>query len=126
MKKFFTIFFVVLGVIFFAILLLIAYLFIFDPYNIKPFIFGVDKPAVTQVETTAPANSETAPANSALSPAQQSALEAVGVSPDSVPQNFTPEQISCFEEILGKARVDEIKAGGTPSAAEFFKAKECI
>ncbi|KXJ98158.1 MAG: hypothetical protein UZ19_OD1000756, partial [Parcubacteria bacterium OLB19] len=30
------------------------------------------------------------------------------------------------EAKLGKDRVEEIKAGDTPTPTEFFKAKECI
>jgi hypothetical protein len=141
MKKFFAGFFIVLGVIFFIILLILAYLFIFDPYNIKPFIFNdqtsVSKLALSESQSansdstakeTENTDSVTEEVDKApnLSPAQEKALETVGIDPAAVPQSFTPEQLTCFEAVLGKARVDEIKAGDTPSATEFFKAKSCI
>lgn len=141
MKKFFEVFFIVLGVIFFIILLILAYLFIFDPYNIKPFIFNdetrVNMPIVSEGQSsksdstagdTENTDGTTGEVDKApnLSPAQEKALETVGINPAVVPQSFTPEQLSCFEEVLGKTRVDEIKAGDTPSATEFFKAKSCI
>ncbi len=40
MKKFFTVFFVVLGVIFSIILIAGAYFYVTDPYNLKPLFFG--------------------------------------------------------------------------------------
>lgn len=128
MKKFFTIFFVALGVVFFILLLILAYLFIFDPYNLKPFITGGNTP-VKSVQTKSDTTSQTPEANtgsSNLSPAQTKALETVGIDPNTLPQSFTAEQLQCFETILGKARVEEIKAGATPSFSEFNQAKSCI
>lgn len=130
MKKFFTIFFVALGVIFFIILLILAYLFIFDPYNLKPFITGSNTPAKS-IQTKSDATSQTSEVNtntesSNLSPTQARALEVVDIDPNTLPQSFTTEQLKCFETILGKTRVEEIKAGATPSFAEFNQAKSCI
>jgi hypothetical protein len=137
MKKFFTIFFIILGVVFFLILMAIAYLFIADPFNIKPFIFNTagSSAVVEEVrdngttaneasDTEASAITETKSTN--LSPAQAGALEAVGIDPATVPQSFTPAQLTCFETILGAKRVGEIKAGATPTIPEFYAAKGCI
>ena len=122
MKKFFTIFFVALGVIFFILILLGTYFYITDPLNLKPLLFGTDS-----VELSAEVDSAgTEDKNPILSPVQEQALQAIGVDPASVPSEITPEQETCFEAVLGSARVEEIKAGDTPSATEFFKAKECI
>ncbi len=130
MKKFFTIFFVVLGVAFFVLLLILAYLFIFDPYNLKPFITGENTPAKS-IQTKSDSTSQTSEVesnteSSNLSPAQTKALETVGIDPGTLPQSFTAEQLLCFETILGKTRVEEIKAGATPSFSEFNQAKSCI
>ena len=62
----------------------------------------------------------------ALNEKQEAALESVGISPEAVPAQFTPEQTDCFVGILGVERVEEIKAGDTPTPAEFFQAKACI
>lgn len=139
MKKFLSIFFTVLGVIFFLILLFIAYLFIFDPFNIKPFIFNSNETKISVVKDNNDSDSMASSsiendeektveveATSNLSPAQSKALEVVGINPDSVPQSFTTEQLTCFEALLGKERVEEIKAGGTPTIGEFYTAKGCI
>ncbi len=145
MKKFLTIFFVSLGVIFFLILLALAYFFIADPYNIKPFIFGNDSSQVqvinnqqqniTDDATATVSSDENKESNSStdvptqesnLSPAQAKALDTIGVNPDVVPQSFTPAQLKCFEAILGIDRVNEIKNGDTPSLKEFYDAKACV
>lgn len=118
MKKILNIFFVALGVIFFVLILIGLYLFIADPYNIKPLIFGSD----SSVETS----STQVGSNPAINEKQEKVLETFGIDPSSVPSSFTPEQESCFVEILGQARVDEIKAGGSPTATEYFKAKGCL
>ncbi len=127
MKKFFTIFFVTLGVLFFVLLLVLAYLFVFDPLNLKPLFMS--SPDSASTATTAAVEGETTAttttAGSQLSPAQEAALKSVGIASDAVP-TFTEVQLQCFEGVLGKARVDEIKAGAIPSATEFYKAKVCM
>gem|GEM_PF-2118742 len=40
--------------------------------------------------------------------------------------SISPDQEACFVEVLGQARVDEIKAGDSPTATEFFEARGCI
>lgn len=123
MKKFFTIFFVTLGVIFSIIILIVIYLFVADPFKIKPLLFG--SPAKTQSVT----NSETtSKVNSGLSDTQKKALEAVGINPATLPSpsSITPAQEACFTQKLGATRVAEIKAGATPSAVEIFTAKACL
>ena len=131
MKKFFSIFFTTLGVIFFIIILAGIYFFITDPLNLKPLIFNQEenqKSTETDVDQakTGLDNITEEDKNPALSPAQEKALETVGIESENIPSSFTPTQISCFENILGKERVMEIKAGDTPTATEFYKAKECI
>lgn len=135
MKKFFTVFFVVLGVLFLLQLIALAYFFIADPLNLKPLLFRDTAPAVPTAPASengeeavtdtsvAPVQSESE-APTTLSPAQSASLETVGVSPEAL--SFTPEQQACFEAKLGTARVAEIKAGAVPTFAEFTMARECI
>lgn len=127
MKKILNLFFVVLGVIFLIIILAGTYFYITDPLNLKPIIFGTDNPN-SDLEVKVETKAEVAPLNKnpGLNEAQEKALESVGVDPVNVPTQFTPEQISCFESILGVERVAEIKSGATPTAMEYFKAKDCI
>lgn len=130
MKKFFTVFFVVLGVIFFILILAVTYTYLTN--QTKTDCDSSNKDCITNIVTTEKAEvitenpTSTEDKNPDLSPTQERALEVIGVDPTEVPSSFTPEQISCFEAKLGKDRVREIKAGDTPTPTEFFKAKECI
>ena len=114
MKKIATYFFVSLGVIFFLLILSGIFLYTFDPFNLKPLFFG------------GTASESTTDKNPLLSPAQEKALRTIGIDPTSIPSSFTPEQEACFVRILGESRVAEIKAGSTPTPAEYFQAKSCL
>jgi hypothetical protein len=134
MKKILNIVFVILGVIFFFVLIALAYLFVTDPFNIRPLLFSEDKADLTTTSISATSSTdlldkskeESVDKNLNLSPAQEKVLSVVGIDPADVPSSFTSEQISCFETILGSARVAEIKAGDNPTVGELFSAKSCI
>lgn len=130
-------FFVVLGIIFFCILIGLGYFVIADPLNIRPLLSsmyaGPETESITvplgDVPTgvTAPSDAATANTNpGTLSDEQATALQSIGLTPDVVPPQFTPDQIDCYVGVLGEARVNEIKAGDTPTPTEFFTAKNCI
>ena len=123
MKKFFKVLFITLGVIFSIIILIVIYLFVADPFKIRPLLFG--SPAKTQSVTNTGTTSNT---SSGLSDTQKKALEAVGVNPATLPSpsSITPAQEACFTQKLGATRVAEIKAGASPTAVEIFTAKSCI
>lgn len=118
MKKFFNIFFVTLGVIFLIIILAGIVFVITDPFNLKPLIFGGES-----TQSTSNTSSDSHPL---LNDSQEQALEKFGIDPAQVPSEISPEQEACFEEKLGKERVEEIKAGDSPTATDYFKAKDCI
>jgi DNA-directed RNA polymerase subunit H (RpoH/RPB5) len=122
MKKFLNVFFVTLGIIFFILILIAIYLFVTDPLNLKPLIFGQDNEVV---ESTG-GNSVSIDQHPLLSESQEKTLETFGIDPADLPTEITPEQEACFEDKLGTARVVEIKAGDSPTAAEYFKARDCI
>ncbi len=135
MKHFLTIFFVTLGVIFFVILCLLAYLWFADPFELRPLITEMKPAAMESSATTSPVSGEEesltpAPVandkNPNLTPAQEDALTLIGIDPAGLPSTITPEQYSCFVRVLGETRVQEIQAGDAPSPIEIFKAKECI
>lgn len=134
MKKFFTYLFIGMGVLFLIQLIALAYLYVFDPLNLKPLLFGNPDAPKSQTTGSAEDNSSSVSAegetentsSSNLSPAQERALEMVGVEPEAIPQSFTEEQLRCFVAVLGQARVDEIKAGATPSMSEYYQAKDCM
>ncbi len=138
--------FVGLGVVFLLLIIAGVSFFITDPFNIKPYIyndfisqekfmmeasskkdenktFNPENEAVVKEEEVRTSNSETI-----VSPSkgQTELLESLGINPDSVPKNFTEEQISCFEKVLGQPRVEEIKQGQVPTVVELYKAKDCL
>jgi cytoskeletal protein RodZ len=152
MIKIFTYFFVTLGVLFFCIILVASYLYIVNPNGIQtrldPLVtevleedFGLGRDAFTgnQKDQTKAESQESAtdssseatpvteenPGTVQITPAQAEALQALGIDP-SVVTSITPEQEACFVRTLGQERVDEVKAGATPSPIDLFKAKECI
>lgn len=136
MLKVLNYFFVTLGVIFFLLLLAGAYFYVTDPYNLKPLLFPEEREVtspdtgdMTETDTTAtpaPTTPATTDRNPALNEEQEAALETFGIDPASLPSEITPEQEACFVNILGQSRVDEIKAGDSPTTIEFFRARSCI
>ena len=62
----------------------------------------------------------------ALSAEQESALQSVGVDVSTLPSEITPSIENCFIEKLGQKRVDEIKAGSSPTAVEVIKSRDCL
>lgn len=122
MKRIFGFFFNTLGVIFFILILVGAYLYIFDPLGIRSSTLNFLAPAGERIINVV----GTEDRNSLLTPTQERALETIGVDSADLPQEITPEMEECFTEKLGESRVSEIKAGDMPSAAEFFKVKGCL
>ena len=132
MKKFFTIFFVTLGVIFLILILMGAYFFITDPLNLRPLLFNSGGGSFEARDANGNSDSESNTSASesgggpTLSASQEAALRAVGIDPSNLPSTITAEQEDCFVEKLGSERVGEIKAGGTPTFEEFIKGRDCI
>lgn len=114
----------------------LGYFIVADPYNIRPLISSMYQNSNIEKEQTTSSvqgdvqkgttKEESEVTNSTVSTIQAQALESIGMDASNVPAKFTPEQTNCFVSILGQARVEEIKAGDTPTAAEFFKAKACL
>jgi hypothetical protein len=123
MKKFLQTFFIILGVIFFILILAGTYLYVVDPFGIKPFIKGLSS-------QTAPASKQTGTntvdKNPLLTPAQEQTLEKIGIDPATLPTKITPAMEACFYNKLGDKRTNEIKNGATPTAADYFAARSCI
>lgn len=123
MKKFLQIFFTTLGVIFFLLILGGIYLYVADPYGIKPIIQSfTTQPTLTSPKTT----NTSADKNPLLSPTQEKALEKIGIDPATLPSTITPTMEACFYEKLGAKRANEIKNGSQPTAADYFAARACI
>lgn len=129
MKRFLTFFFVTLGVIFFLLILVAAYFYITDPWNLKPLLFGSESTATTVADEEGGTTAVREPARDAnpmLNEQQEAALETVGINPADLPSEITPAQEACFVERLGAERVEEIKAGDSPTAMEIISARSCV
>jgi hypothetical protein len=125
MKKALNRFFVALGVIFFIILLVITGLFIFNSVSGE-----TDTPTSFQgavnVMTGGEVSGDGIDSNPALNESQETALETFGIDPASLPTSISPEQEACFIELIGVDRVEEIKAGDTPTVTEIFRGRGCL
>jgi hypothetical protein len=119
MKRFLNIFFVTLGVIFFVLILVGVYLYIVDPFNLKPLLFTAE----SEITET---SSDSTDKHPALNEQQEAALEVFGIDPATLPNQISPDQEACFVEKLGAERVAEIKAGEAPTATDFFTARNCL
>lgn len=134
MKRLITGFFVVLGVVFFVLLLALAYLWFADPFELQPLVDSYRNPtsapsvAASSTTTSEPTSSTTTvdDKNPNLTSAQANALEFIGVDVTALPDTITPDQRACFTRVLGASRVAEIQAGAAPTPIEILKAKECI
>ncbi|MDC1205572.1 hypothetical protein N8083_01865 [Candidatus Pacebacteria bacterium] len=130
MKKFLNVFFVTLGVIFFLLMLCAAYFYIADPYNLRPLLFGSGSamPEVfVETDIVKDSNVDTKEdGHPLLDEGQEEALENIGIDPRNLPTEITPAQEMCFEDVLGKERVTEIKTGAEPTAIELFRALVCL
>jgi hypothetical protein len=124
MKKLLQIFFTTLGVIFFILIGIGVYLYVADPYEIKPiFKILMDTQQTAETKST---TSDTTDKNQLLSPTQEQALEKVGIDPASLPSQITPAMTACFYAKLGDKRANEIKNGSRPTAADYFAARGCL
>jgi len=138
MVKIIKTFFVALGVIFFILLVIVIYFFIKDPYNLRPILMPVISEMIfpnssssddlKTISNNTPEYTTSLKVNgsSSLTSDQANALKAIGVDPNSLPTTITPEQEECFVKIFGQTRVNEIKAGDTPTATEFIKGTSCL
>lgn len=123
MKKFVQIFFMTLGVIFFMLLIVGIYLFIADPFGVKPIIKILTAQSAPAAKQT---NSPTTDKNPLLSPTQEKALQKIGIDPATLPTTITPAMETCFYAKLGVARANEIKAGSPITAGDYFAARSCL
>lgn len=118
MKQAANIFFVSLGVIFLILILFGVFFFLVDPLNLRA---GQGASAGNGVN-----NSAAADKNPQLNASQEQALQSFGIDPASVPSSISPEQEACFEEKLGKERVNEIKGGASPTMQDYMLARGCL
>lgn len=127
MKKFLNIFFVILGIIFFIIILFLSYVYFTDTLGIKTLISGEDiTTEEVKVNIATSNDTQTQDKNSLLNSSQEKTLESIGVNPSKLPNEITPEMQACFETKLGENRAEEIAEGDEPTIVDFLKAQSCI
>ncbi|MBU4421716.1 hypothetical protein L6259_00055 [Candidatus Parcubacteria bacterium] len=106
------------GTILLLIVLLVAYLWIKNPFGIKDAIFSSPS-----------ANTESASQNydhPGLTDSQEALLRTVGIDPAKLPEKITPALEACFISKLGESRVNEIKGGEQINPFDLLKAKDCL
>lgn len=126
--KILKVFFVFLGVAFFIIILGTSYIWIADPFNFKQ-ILPEDVSPITIIKTIIGNNEieiDNVDKNPLLNEEQEAQLESLGIEPENLPTEITPEMEKCFREKLGEQRTQEIIDGDSPTAIDFFKARSCI
>ena len=109
--------FVVFGVIFVIILLLLGVLIIVKPYGVN---------VVKVISTSLEDNPTSSYDHPYLSTQQESILESAGIDPKTIPTKITASQQECAISILGKERATEIASGSSPSITEVLKLKSCL
>jgi len=114
---------VVLGVIFFILMIAAVIFIITDPYNLKPLLKQVDIPSGIKSTLN---DSTPVDEHPMLTSDQEKTLQTFGIDPASLPTTITPEMESCAIEKLGQTRVNEIKAGAEPSFTDYLKANSCL
>ncbi|HZJ42088.1 MAG TPA: hypothetical protein VFD51_03750 [Patescibacteria group bacterium] len=119
--KILNVFFVFLGVIFFLIIVALSYLWIADPFNIKPMFMTTEDSIGNEYEDSANID-----AHPLLNDSQESMLKSAGINPASLPREITPELEACVVDKIGEARTREIVAGATPSVSEVIQAQTCL
>lgn len=123
-----NIFFVGLGIIFLILIIGMSYIWITDPFNLKPLIpSGISPISIIKTVT---GNSEVEidniDKNPLLSEEQEAQLESLGIEPADLPSTITPAMEKCFIQKLGETRTNQIIQGSSPTPADFLKASSCF
>jgi len=122
MKKFLNGFFVVLGVVFFLVLIALAYIYFTNTFGIKSLLKGNPDSSSTPENVSTDSSDK----NPLIPDAQEKALEDIGIDTSTLPTEITPEMLACFDAKLGTARTEEIKNGSPLTAGDYAKAGNCI
>jgi len=111
-------FFVSLGVIFLIIIIAGIYLFIADPFGIKPMLssFGVGLDSISVVK-------DVISSGGSLDPAQL--MEQFNIDPNNPPE-ITPAMEQCFTQKLGADRVNAIISGSQIGPADIIAGQSCL
>lgn len=101
-------------------LILAAYLYWVDPWNLW------HQPATQSASPTTSDNKNESGNQFKLSPAQEIFLKKVGLDPAKLPTSISPKLENCLINAVGEDRANEIKSGAAPTAIDLLKAKNCF
>lgn len=113
-------FFVILGVIFFLIIIAGVYLYQTDVYGIKT-LLNYESSSIEVNDNNNEQNT-----NPALNTEQEEQLRDLGIDPAALPTEVSPEMQECFVDKLGEERVREIEEGDSPTPFEVIKTEPCL
>lgn len=123
--KLLNIFFVLLGIIFFIIILTGLYVYLADPFHL--FSLGVSPTSLINVMTGRESvKIDNIDKNPLLTEEQEAQLESWGVDLEKLPSKITPAMETCFVSKLGQERTNQIIGGSAPTPADFLRAQSCF
>ncbi|MFP4514656.1 MAG: hypothetical protein ACLFNO_01465 [Parcubacteria group bacterium] len=122
------VFFIILGVIFFLMIISGFYLYQSDFYGIKTIMnYEKESASVPEIDNDVNSNSNEAETEEPnLSPEQEAQLESIGIDPATALSEITPEMEECFVEELGEEKVEAIRAGEPPTVVDMMKIESCL
>ncbi len=123
-------FFVFLGVIFLIFIVVLIYLFVADPFELKPILKMINLDVISKnlksSDQSATSTETNIDKNPLLNSEQENNLSSFGIDPSALPKEITPEMEKCFRDNLGNEKVDQIIKSGQPDMSDFFKARSCL
>lgn len=130
-------FFVFLGVIFFIILIGLAYIFFADPFGVRPFLDSVGVTpgeAINFMKDGGPSfmgggmigGDFGGPGGMMMGGDFDGMMGEGGFDSSNIPPQITQEVEDCFLEKLGAERIKEIAESGAPSPLDILKAGSCF
>lgn len=120
-----NIFFVVMGIIFFVLILGGCYIWLADPFHL--FSSGVSPTSLMNMMTGKESvKIDNVDKNPLLTEQQEAQIEGLGIDPASLPSKITPAMEACFIEKLGQERAGQVVGGSAPTPVDFLKAQSCF
>lgn len=111
------------GVLFLIQVILIAWLWFADPFNVRSILQGGQPNGQTQTGQDSESTQDKHPL---LTPEQEETVESFGIDPSTLPTELTAEQEQCLLDAVGEERAAEIEAGAEPTAMELIRAQTCF
>lgn len=120
-------FFIILCAIFLILILGAMYIWVADPFEIKSLTSsGVTIESVINTVSGDVVEIDNVDKNPLLNEEQEAKLETLGIDPETLPTEITPEMEACFTSKLGESRTNEIIQGSSPTSGDFFRARICL